>query len=123
VEKLPTGKLLPVQKTAFDLRRPTALAGLDLDDVYFGMTPAAPPSFEWRDLGVRVTLGASRQFTHLVVFTPPERATFCIENQTSSTDAHNLHARGLAREAHLIIVEPGKTARGAVDWKIARKLR
>jgi len=123
VEKLPTGKLLQVQKTGFDLRRTTPLAGLDLDDVYFGLTPAAAPGFEWRDRGVRVSLGASRQFTHVVVFTPPERPTFCIENQTSSTDAHNLHARGLAREAHLIIVEPGKTSRGSVDWKIARKLR
>jgi aldose 1-epimerase len=123
VDKLPTGKLLPVQKSPFDLRRPTALAGLDLDDVYFGMTPDAAPGFEWRDRGIKVSLGASRQFTHLVVFTPPERPTFCIENQTSSTDAHNLHARGLAREAHLIIVEPGKTARGSVDWKISRKLR
>jgi aldose 1-epimerase len=123
VEKLPTGKLLSVQKTPFDLRRPTALAGLDLDDVYFGVTPAAAPGFEWRDRGVRVSLGASREFTHVVVFTPPERPTFCIENQTSSTDAHNLNERGLTREAHLIIVEPGKTARGSVDWKITRKVR
>ena len=121
--KLPTGKLLSVQKTPFDLRKSTALAGLDLDDVYFGLTPAAAPAFEWRDRGVQVVLGASRQFTHVVVFTPPARPTFCIENQTSSTDAHNLHARGLAREAHLIVVEPKKTARGSVDWKITRKLR
>jgi len=123
VDKLPTGKLLPVQKTAFDLRHPTPLAGLDLDDVYFGMTPPAPPAFEWRDQGIRVSLGASRQFTHLVVFTPPERPTFCIENQTSSTDAHNLNERGLQREAHLIVVDPGKTARGSVAWKITRKVR
>jgi galactose mutarotase-like enzyme len=70
-----------------------------------------------------VALGGSRDITHLVVFTPPARPTFCIENQTSSTDAHNLHARGLTRESHLIIVTPGKTARGSVDWKITRKLR
>jgi len=121
--KLPTGKLIPVQKSPFDLRKPTPLAGLDLDDVYFGVTPAAAPAFEWRDRGVQVSLGASRSFTHVVVFTPPTRPTFCIENQTSSTDAHNLHARGLAREAHLIVVDPKKTARGSVDWKITRKVR
>jgi aldose 1-epimerase len=121
--RLPTGKLLAVAKTPFDLRKPTALAGLDLDDVYFGLTPAVAPAFEWRDLGIQVVLGASRQFTHVVVFTPPTRPTFCIENQTSSTDAHNLHARGLTREAHLIVVEPNETARGSVAWKITRKLR
>jgi aldose 1-epimerase len=121
--KLPTGKLIPVQKTPFDLRKPTTLEGMDLDDVYFGVTPAAAPGFEWRDRGVSVSLGASKQFTHVVVFTPPNRPTFCIENQTSSTDAHNLHARGLVKEAHLILVDPGKTARGSVDWKITRKDR
>jgi aldose 1-epimerase len=123
VEKLPTGKLLPVAKTTFDLRRPTSLAGLDLDDVYIGMSPATSPAFEWRDRGIRVTLGASREFTHLVVFTPPNRPTFCLENQTSSTDAHNLHAGGLSREAHLQVVAPGKTSRGSVDWKITRMNR
>jgi aldose 1-epimerase len=119
-ERLPTGNLLPVQKTPFDLRKPTTLDGLDLDDVYFGLTPDAVPSFEWRDRKIRVTFGASREFTHLVVFTPPTRPTFCIENQTSSTDAHNLFNRGKKREAHLLIVDPGKISRGAVDWKISR---
>jgi aldose 1-epimerase len=117
--RLPTGKLIPVQKTPFDLRRPTPLAGLDLDDVYFGLTAGSAPGFEWRDRGIRVTLGASREFTHAVVYTPA-RPTFCIENQTSSTDAHNLFARGLKRESHLLVVGPGKTARGSVDWKIVR---
>jgi aldose 1-epimerase len=118
--RLPTGKLVPVEKTRFDLRRPTPLEGLELDDVYFGLTAGAAPGFEWRDRGIRVTLGASREFTHAVVYTPA-RPTFCIENQTSSTDAHNLFARGLKREAHLQIVAPGKTARGSVDWKIFRR--
>jgi aldose 1-epimerase len=119
-DKLPTGKLISVNKTAFDLRKPTSLEALDLDDVYFGMTPDAIPAFEWRDRKIRMTLAASREFTHLVVFTPPGRPTFCIENQTSSTDAHNLHARGFTREAHLQVVGPGKTARGTIDWKISR---
>jgi aldose 1-epimerase len=121
--RLPTGKLLPVQKTPFDLRQPTSLEALDLDDVFTNLTPGALPAFEWRDRGVRVTLGGSRDFTHLVVYTPLGRPTFCIENQTSSTDAHNLHQRGLVKEAHLQVVEPGKTARGSVDWKITRKIR
>jgi aldose 1-epimerase len=121
--RLPTGKLIPVKDTPFDLRRPTSLENLDLDDVYFGASAAAAPGFEWRDRGIRVSLGASRAFTHVVVYTPPGRPTFCIENQTSSTDAHNLHARGLTREAHLAVVAPGRTARGQVDWKITRKTR
>jgi aldose 1-epimerase len=33
-ERLPTGRLVPVAGTPFDLRRPAALEALDLDDVY-----------------------------------------------------------------------------------------
>jgi aldose 1-epimerase len=118
--KLPTGKLLPVAGTPFDLRAPTALEGLDLDDVYFGLRPGRGATFELRDRKLRVTLAGSKEFTHLVVYTPPGKPFFCVENQTSSTDAHNLHDKGLARPAHLQIVEPGRSARGAVEWTISR---
>jgi aldose 1-epimerase len=69
---------------------------------------------------LRLTLGASPDFTHVVVYTPAARPFFCIENQTCSTDAHNLHARGFVRQAHLSIVEPGQSHRGALDWRIRR---
>jgi aldose 1-epimerase len=119
VDKLPTGKLLPVDGN-YDLRKPTPLTKLDLDDVYLGLAPTKAPAFEWRDRKIRVTLGGSKEFTHVVVFTPPDRPVFCVENQTSSTDAHNLWDKGLRRESHLQIVAPGKRATGWVDWKVAR---
>jgi aldose 1-epimerase len=118
--RLPTGKLVPVEGTPYDLRQPTMLEGLELDDVYFGTNPASPPYFEWRDRGLRVSLAASHGFTHVVVYTPPGRPVFCIENQTCATDAHNLAARGFEREAHLQVVDPGRTARGSVEWRIRR---
>jgi aldose 1-epimerase len=119
-DRLPTGRALPLTGTTFDLRRPTSLEELDVDDVYLGLRRDAQPWFEWRDRGVRVTLRASPAFTHLVVYTPPGRPVFCIENQTCSTDAHNLHDRGFTRQAHLQVLEPGRTARGAVDWRVSR---
>jgi aldose 1-epimerase len=120
-ERLPTGRLIPVAGTPFDLRRPTSLAGLDLDDVYFDGDASHPaPWCEWLDHGLRLHLGGSAEFTHLVVYTPREKAVFCLENQTCSTDAHNLHARGQPAPAHLQIVEPGATARGSLDWRIRR---
>jgi aldose 1-epimerase len=117
---LPTGKLLPVAGTRFDLRRATTIEGLELDDVFFGVVPAKPPAFELRDKGLRVTLGGSKEFTHVVLYTPPGRPFFCVENQTSSTDAHNLWAQGLKKESHLLVVDKGKTARGQLDWRIGR---
>jgi aldose 1-epimerase len=119
-EMLPTGELAAVEGTDYDLRRPRKLAELKLDDVYFGMAPGKPAWFELSQHGLRVELGGSKELTHLVVFTPPDRPFFCIENQTSSTDAHNLWAQGKKKASHLLIVPPKKSARGHVDWTIKR---
>jgi aldose 1-epimerase len=116
---LPTGRLLPVAGTRFDLRKPTPLEGLTLDDAYTRLIPGRAPGFVRRDLGLRVTLAASAAFTHAVVYTPPQHPFFCIENQTSSTDAHNLWARGFKKESHLLVVAPGKIARGAAAWTVS----
>ena len=48
---------------------------------------------------------------------PKDAAWFCVEDQTCSTDAHNLYARGLKQESHLQIVEPGKTQSGWIELK------
>ncbi|MCI0421244.1 MAG: aldose 1-epimerase, partial [Acidobacteria bacterium] len=118
---LPTGKLEDLQGTPYDLREPVSLEALKLDDVYWGLTPERIPGYEARDKGVKVSLGASPEFTHMVVYTPPGRPFFCMENQTCSTDAHNLHAKGLEKEAHLLIVEKGKKVSGWVYVKVERK--
>jgi aldose 1-epimerase len=117
---LPTGALIKIAGTPHDLRRPTPLSRLNLDDVYFGMRPGKPAWFELHEPGLRLQLGGSAEFTHLVVYTPPDRPFFCIENQTSSTDAHNLWNQKKKRVAHLLIVPPKKRARGHVDWTIGR---
>ncbi len=114
---LPTGKLLSLDGAPFDLRRPRSLSELDLDDVFWGVTPAEAPGYEARDAGIRVDLPASEHFTHMVVYTPKGKPFFCMENQTCSTDAHNLHAKGLSEEAHLLVVEPGKSMSGWVEYR------
>jgi len=104
---LPTGKLEPMHVQAHDMRRPTALGQLYQDDVYCGMEQEKPAWYEIRDKGIKLTLWASPELTHMVVYTEnPD--FFCLENQSCSTDAHNLYARGLREEAHLLIVEPGQ---------------
>jgi aldose 1-epimerase len=116
---LPTGALMPLEGAAYDLRRPRPLSDLALDDVYWGMKPGEPAGYEARDAGLRVDLPASEHFTHMVVYTPKGRPFFCMENQTCSTDAHNLHARGKTAEAHLLVVDPGKTLSGWVEIRPA----
>lgn len=115
---LPTGKLDPLDHGPFDIREFASLQNLGLDDVFWGMVPERPAEFEFRDKGIRVSLEASDLFTHAVVYTPKERPYFCIENQTCSTDAHNLYSKGFERESHLLILNPGQSTSGTVRIRV-----
>jgi aldose 1-epimerase len=119
---LPTGDLEPLDQSRLDLRAPVSLAELELDDVYWGMTPDRPARFEARERGWKLTIEASEIFTHAVVYTPAGKDYFCIESQTCSTDAHNLWARGKADAAHLLVLEPkggpGSVVKGRVLFRI-----
>lgn len=114
---LPTGKLLPLEGNKLDFRKPTSLLGLKCDDVFFGMTSEKPCVVDYRDKGLRLTLASSDDFTHLVFYTPKE-PWFCVENQTCSTDAHNLHNQGYRKEAHLLVVPPKKSHSGWVEYRM-----
>lgn len=118
-ELLPTGKLVELSGTKFDARQPKSLGGFVIDDVYYGMTPEKPAIIDFRDKKLKISLLTSPDFTHLVVYTP-EEPWFCVENQSCSTDAHNLHARGMKKESNLIIVEPGHSRTGFAEFRFAK---
>ena len=115
---LPTGRLLPASACSADPTQPVSLEGLDLDDVFWGMRSDHPATITYTSLSKRVTLAADDWFTHAVVYTPPEAPYFCVENQSCSTDAHNLHTRGLTEAAHLTILEPGQTHRASIVFRL-----
>ncbi|HEV8131908.1 MAG TPA: aldose 1-epimerase [Acidobacteriota bacterium] len=120
VELLPTGKLLSAKGTPYDLREPVSLEKLNVDTVYFGIQPHSDAGYECRDRRVKVSLPASKEFTHMVVYTPPGKTYFCMENQTCSTDAHNMYVKGFQKEAHLLIAEKGKRVSGWVMVRVER---
>lgn len=108
---LPSGELKPAEGV-YDLSKPVDVDSLSLDHVYTNL-PKDEDSCEifYDEIGLHVTLKATEDFTHLVVFTP-KQPFFCLENQTCSTDVHNL-----SREfdhAHLQIVKPGEAISGTV---------
>lgn len=115
---LPTGGLIPVEGTDFDLSRPTKIGGLDLDHVFTGILPGQFASIDYGTPGMGVTLRATGDFTHVVVYSPKGEGFFCVENQTCSTDAHNLYDRGYAGESGLKLVPPGETQGGSVQYAI-----
>jgi aldose 1-epimerase len=114
---LPTGKILPVAGTKYDLRTPKAVGSLDLDDVFTEMAgDAALIGFSAQNL--TLLLKFTGDFGRMVVFTPTGKSYFCAENQTCSTDAHNLYAKGLEKESGLIVVEPGGECSGSVLFEV-----
>lgn len=116
-DKLPTGKLLPVSGTEYDLHHGRKVKELDLDHVYTRMEKN--PKAEIQFSRCKVTLHASKDFDHLVVFTP-DAPYFCLENQTCSTDAHNMYQKGFCKESGLIQIFPGECQKGWVAFQFDR---
>lgn len=119
-DKLPTGKLLDLAShPELDARQPRSLEGFVRDDVYAGIEPSHPAVIDFREKHLKITLSASEDFKHLVLYSPKDQPWFCVEDQTCSTDAHNLYAAGLKQESNLLIVEPGKTASGWIEFRFS----
>jgi aldose 1-epimerase len=109
---LPNGQLLPAK-----LNRLTPVNQLNLDHVFTNLT--GPQVVEFSD-GLRLTISTSADFTHCVVYTGEKDKFTCVENQTCSTDAHNLEAQGFKAEAHLIRVKPGGSHRGWIKYSVLK---
>lgn len=116
-ELIPTGRLVELSETPYDLGQPRPLENFFVDDVYFGVDASTPSVIDYQSVGKRIELSCSEDFTHMVVFTPSDREAFCVENQTCSTDAHNLHDRELTKASHLLQVSPGETHSGWIEYR------
>jgi aldose 1-epimerase len=127
-ELLPTGTVDAMGAGGFDLRRATPIVDLDLDHVLTRLHPGAPPTLRFPTTGIQVEARASEEFTHVVLFTRRARAEgyVCLENQTGSTDAINLHARAeatgdedLRRAAHLLVLPAGAAHEGWIEYVVS----
>ena len=117
---LPTGRLIETKGTQFDLRKPVSIGSLDLDHVFTDMLPGDCAEVRYPAKGIKVALHATADFSHIVVYSPRGKGYFCIENQTCSTDAHNLHDRGFTHASGLKTAEPGQATGGTVEYRIER---
>lgn len=114
-DRLPTGKLLPANKQ-YNLRDGIPVNALHLDHVYTDLTKQPCAVIEYPDK--KVTLSTTEEFKKLVVFTPEHSPFFCLENQTCSTDAINMHTNGFTKEASLLILQPKETKKGSIELEI-----
>ncbi|HSE96875.1 MAG TPA: aldose 1-epimerase [Blastocatellia bacterium] len=113
-ESLPTGKLVDVE-AGFDLREPSDINSLSLDDIYtdviseMGGLAVCTLSNDQSGSQVRIEFDA-KEFPHIVVYTPPApRHAICVEPNTCPTDAFNLQSRGI--ESNVLTLGPGEKAR------------
>ena len=98
-DKIPTGET--VDADPIDMKASL----VDMDTVFIVDTPLSA-GIRYDDFSIDIS--ASKGFRHVVIYSSPDRDFLCIEPQTGSTDAHNLHSRGYDEEAGLIIVKPGE---------------
>ena len=115
---LPTGIIKPVQGTKYDLNQATAIGELDLDHVFLRAGNELPALIHFTDQSLELSIHATDIFSHFVVYSPPGMHYFCIENQTCSTNAHNLYNRGLREVSGLKLAVPGGHITGKVQYKI-----
>jgi glucose/arabinose dehydrogenase/galactose mutarotase-like enzyme len=118
VDLFPTGVLIAAGELDHPLGAPLSLQDRNFDDVFWGLSRTEPAVIDFRDKERQVTMSASDSFSHVVLYSP-EWPAFSVEHQTSSTDAHNLHAAGKVDEASLQICPPGETRSGWVEYRFA----
>ncbi len=116
---IPSGKLIDVQNTRYDLRIPTELQKLNFDHVFTNLEKKKYAHIFYKAQNLKLNFETSNDFTHLVLYTGKVNDQFlCMENQTCSTDAVNLYNKGFKEESHLLILEPGGTHSGFIYYKI-----
>ena len=118
VELIPTGRRIDLADGPADLNAPKPLSELDLDDVFWGLEKAKPQVIFYDAIGKKLTLTADDYFPFSVVYTPTQAPFFCCENQSCSTNAHNLYNQGLVEEAQLSILEPGEKLEATITFNV-----
>jgi hypothetical protein len=87
------------------------------DHVYYGLDSSKTADICYEKLGLTLSLCASDEFKHMVVYTPFNRPGFCLENQTNSTDYINMTNMGVPT-ANMLEVAPGQEKSGWITCKV-----
>lgn len=107
IDCLPTGERGPIPADR-DLRDGVRFGSVGLDDV-FSIEPTGTGLRECviydEAAGLQVSQFFGPEYRELVVYTPPNRHSVCLEPYTCVTDAINLQARGI--DAGWRVLEPG----------------
>lgn len=114
-DPIPTGEVLPVDGTVYDVRKAMPLKDRFYDDVWscvqlthgWSRCEYVDPTAE-----VRIAMEADDAFRELVLYAPDSRPIVCFEPYTCATNAFNLQNQGI--DAGLIRLKPGEKLTGVM---------
>lgn len=118
VNLIPTGTTTPVAGTDLDLRSFRNLAGLSIDNAFWGRNPHGEQGLTFADRGIKLTLESSDIFEHMIAYVPADDAFMCLENLTCCPDAPNVYANGAQEVSGLKIVPAGESLQGWVRFVV-----
>lgn len=114
-DPIPTGEILPVDGTIYDVRTPTPLKGRFYDNVWTGVKLTdgwSRCTYVDPTAGVQVSMEADDAFRELVLYAPESRPVVCFEPYTCTTNAFNIENQGI--DAGMIRLKPGEKLRGVM---------
>ncbi|MBS11554.1 MAG: hypothetical protein CME19_08125 [Gemmatimonadetes bacterium] len=116
-DNVPTGKTEPVSGD-YDFRSEQPIGDRYYDDIWSGVTSEAEGwsrcLFTDPHAGVKIVVEAGEAFREWVLFAPDHRPVVCYEPYTCTTDAFNLHTRGVDGGAK--ILGPGESIGGTMRF-------
>jgi aldose 1-epimerase len=118
-ELLPTGKLIGSDTLKADVINGDRLGAMDFDHVFTDLDKDSKSEIWYEDIGFKIELSAGKTFSHIVFYTPKGEGLFCIENQTCSTDAHNMYQKGYKAESGLEIISPYGTKSDFIFYRVS----
>ena len=118
-ELLPTGKLIDTITLKADVLNGDKLGKMDFDHVFTDLEQDSNSEIWYDGLDFKMELCAGKTFSHIVFYTPKGEDFFCIENQTCSTDAHNMYEKGYKQESGLEIINPYDTKSDFIFYRVA----
>jgi aldose 1-epimerase len=122
VSQLPTGGLIPVAGTKYDLRDYVPLTNLFIDDVFYPRHPGADAEVASPKDGLRMNLEASDNMKHMICYSPEGRPFVCVENLTCTPDAPNVYAKGFTDLSGLTVVPPEGKLEARVRYVVETSL-
>ena len=117
-EIIPTGEVLPVEGTDMDLRGGRSMEGVYVDAAFWKRHPGDTSDVTWAARHRKLTIEASDNFPHMIVYAPQGQPFVCVENLTTCPNAPNLVTAGKGEVANMLIAEPGQTVEGWIKYTV-----